>query len=183
MRKWNAILSMGILVLFLIHGIAGGLQAAGLLPGGNPVMKVMAWIMFGLIALHTVIGVKLTADTLHACRISGASYYKENRLFWLRRVSGLAIMAFIATHLLIFTGTEDDGIVRLHLFGGMQLATQILLVASIAVHVLCNIRPLMIALGVRGGKELFLDVLVVLSGILLFTGIAFVIYYIRWNVI
>ena len=183
MRKWNALLSMGILALLLVHGIAGGLQLAGLLPGGSLVMKVLAWVMLGLIVLHTCIGVKLTADTLTACKKSGASYFRENRLFWLRRVSGLAIMAFIACHLLIFTGTAQDGIVRLHLFEGMQLITQILLVASIAVHVLSNIKPLMLALGVRGGKELFLDVLIVLSGILLFTGLAFIVYYIRWNVL
>ena len=183
MRKANALISGCVVVLLLVHMIAEALQMAGLLGGGSTFLTVIAWVMLALIVLHVIIGIKLTVDSLRLVKKSGASYGKENRLFWLRRVSGLAVMAFIATHLLIFTGTEDGGIVRLHLFGGMQLATQLLLVASIAVHVLCNIRPLMIALGVRGGKERFLDVLVVPSGILLFTGIAFVIYFIRWNVI
>ena len=181
MRKYNAVLSMGILALFLVHAIAGGLQMAGFLPGGSQVMKVLAWVMLGLIAVHIGIGCKLTADTLRAIKKSGASYFKENQLFWLRRISGFAIMIFIVCHLVIFMGNSADGVVRLHLFEGAQLTTQILLVVSIAVHVLTNIRPLMLALGAKRYKTVLLDCLVVLSALLLASGIAFIIYYIRWN--
>ena len=68
MRKCNAILSMGIVVLFLIHAIAGGFQLAGVFSGGSQVLKVLAWVMAILILIHTVIGCKLTADTLKACK-------------------------------------------------------------------------------------------------------------------
>ncbi|HAJ96430.1 MAG TPA: pilus assembly protein PilX [Ruminococcus sp.] len=182
MRKWNAILSMGILVLFLIHAIAGGFQLVGILSGGSQVLKILAWFMMILIVIHAIIGCKLTADTLKACKQSGTSYFKENRLFWLRRISGFSIMLFIVCHLLIFTNTTTDGIVRLHLFEGAQLATQILLVISIAVHVLSNIKPLLIALGTRGGREFLIDILLVLSVLLVGMAIAFIVYYLRWNV-
>lgn len=181
MRKWNAVLSMGILGLFLIHAVAGALQLAGLLQGGSAVMKIMAWVMTVLIAVHIVIGCKLTADTMRAIQKSGASYFKENQLFWLRRISGFAIMIFIVCHILLFSGNNAGGVVRLHLFEGAQLVTQILLVLSIAVHVLSNIRPLMLALGAKRYKTVLLDALVILSALLLASGIAFVIYYIRWN--
>lgn len=182
MRKANAILSMGILVLFLIHAIAGGFQLAGILPGGSALLEWLAWLMIALIAAHTVIGIKLTADTLAAAKRSGTAYYRENRLFWLRRVSGLAIMVFIVFHIMIFLGSRG-GVFRLHLFAGAELTSQILLVLSVAVHVLTNIRPLMIALGARGYKEFFTDILVILSAVLLFCGLAFIVYYLRWNVI
>ena len=183
MRKWNALISMGILVLFLIHAVAGALQMAGFLSGGSAVMGIMAWVMLALIALHVIIGCKLTADTLRSIKKSGVSYPKENRLFWVRRISGFAVMAFIVCHLLIFMGNERDGVVRLHPFEGVQLVTQILLVLSIAVHVLTNIRPLMIALGERKFQKLLLDALIVLAGLLLAAGVGFVIYFIRWNAV
>ena len=91
-------------------------------------------------------------------------------------------MIFIVCHLLIFTVQEKAGAVRLHPFGPAELATQLLLVASVAVHVLTNIKPLLIAMGARGMRELFTDILFVLTLLLLFMGAAFVIYLIRWNV-
>ncbi len=181
MRKFNAILSMGIVVLFLIHAIIGAFQLTSILSGGSQILKVLAWTMVVLILIHTVIGCKLTTDTLKACKKSGTSYFKENHLFWLRRFSGFAIMIFIICHLLIFAGNGGE-VVRLHVFEGLELATQLLLVVSIAVHVLSNIKPLMIAIGARGGKEFFVDILLILSVVLVFMGIAFIIYYLRWNV-
>ena len=181
MRKINAILSMSILVLFLIHAIVGGFQLAGIIPGGSAIMKGLAWLMLLFILIHAGIGCKLTADTCRACKKAGVSYYKENRLFWLRRSSGFAIMIFILFHVLIFLGNQNHDVYRLNDFGMMQLISQILLVLSIAVHVISNIRPLMIALGKRNYQKMIIDILMILSVILLLAGIAFVIYYLRWR--
>ena len=183
MRKWNALLSMGILVLLLIHGIMGGFQLAGIVPGGNPLLSTLAWIMAAMIAAHTVIGVILTVQTLKALKKSGAPYFRENHLFWTRRISGFAVMFLIFSHLLIFMGKSEQGVYRLSLFGRLQLITQILMVLAIAVHVLTNIRPLMTALGVKGYREFFVDLLLILSVILLLCGLAFVVYFLRWQVI
>ena len=35
MRKWNAIISMTVLTLFLVHAVVGGFQIIGVLPGGS----------------------------------------------------------------------------------------------------------------------------------------------------
>lgn len=183
MRKWNALLSMGILVLFLIHAIAGGFQLAGVFSGGSMLMQWLAWLMLILIFIHTLIGCKLTADTCKAGKEAGISYFKENKLFWVRRISGFAVMLFILCHVLIFIGKNQDGIYRLNQFGTIQLISQILLVISIAVHVLTNIKPLMIAAGVRGYQDILTDILCILSFILLFAGVMFVIYYLRWTII
>ena len=116
MRKWNAVLSMGILVLFLIHAIAGGFQLAGVFSGGSMLMQWLAWLMLILIFIHTLIGCKLTADTCKAGKEAGISYFKENKLFWVRRISGFAVMLFILCHVLIFIGKNQDGIYRLNQF-------------------------------------------------------------------
>ena len=179
MRKLNAVITALILVLFLIHGVSGGFQLAGVIAGGSVIMKTLAYIMSALILLHTVIGVILTADTLKALGRSGAGYFKQNKLFWLRRISGLAVMVFIVSHIIIFIGV-NDGAYRLAEFGGVQLATQILLVVSIALHVISNAKPALISFGIKSFKEAGLDAALVLAGILIFAGIAFIIYYLRW---
>ena len=63
-----------------------------------------------------------------------------------------------------------------------KLVLQILLVASLALHVITNIRPLMLSLGVRGGRKWLVDALFVLAVLLLFMAAAFVVCYLRWNV-
>ena len=68
-------------------------------------------------------------------------------------------------------------------FGTLQLAAQILMVLSVAVHVITNVNPLLISFGLKRLKEYAVDILIVISVILLFTGVSFVIYYIRWNVL
>ena len=90
-------------------------------------------------------------------------------------------MIFILFHVLIFLGKEENGIYRLHYFGILQLISQILLVISIAVHVLTNIKPLMLAAGTKSYAKILTDILFILSVILILSGIGFVIYYLRWN--
>lgn len=180
MRKWNALLSMGILILFLIHGVMGGFQLMGIIPGGSSLLQVLAWVMAALIGIHTLIGCILTLRTLRAQKASGAAYFRENRLFWARRISGFAIMLTIAGHILVFLGT-NDGVYRLSLFEGPQLALQILLVLAVAVHVITNVRPLLISFGIRGLREYVPDILFVLSVIMVFTAAAFLVYYLRWR--
>ena len=180
MRKFNAVLSIAILILFLIHAISGAFQLMSI-AGGSQIMGIISWIMLGLIILHIVIGIKLTADTLKAVKKSEVSYKKENRIFWVRRTSGFAIVLFILCHVIIFMGKNGEAY-RLNYFGAVQLISQILLVISAAVHVLTNIKPLLIAMGVRGFKDVFIDTLFIFSIILLFAGAGFVVYYLRWNV-
>ena len=183
MRKWNAVISMAIIVLFLIHAIAGGFQLAGIMKGGSTLLSVMAWVMAGLIVIHIVIGTKLTTDTIRAKRHSKVSYSKENKLFIARRISGFAIIIFLLCHVMIFIGNNDNGVYRLHYFGKMQLITQLLLVLSIAVHVITNLKPLFIAFGIRSLKEYAVDILLILSILLVLMGIAFCIYYTRWKIV
>ena len=180
MRKINAILGMVIFALFLLHIIIGSLQLSGLIPGGNIVMQTGSWLLIAAVGVHTVIGIKLTVDTLTAIKKSGASYFRENKLFWIRRISGLAVMFYIAAHLMLFMGHGSGGAFRLNVFDLPQLIMSILLVISVLVHIVTNIRPLMIALGSRGAKDFIADMAVIFSVLLLVSGAAFVVYYVRW---
>ncbi|SDB08883.1 hypothetical protein SAMN02910317_00457 [Ruminococcaceae bacterium FB2012] len=177
MRRLNSAVTVLIAALFAVHAALGGFQLMGVL-GSSPVRKALAWIMLGLVGVHMLISIKLTADTFIALRRSGACYFRENKLFWIRRISGIALMFFILSHLLIFFRNGEP--VRLGFFGTAQLITQILLGATLALHILTDLRPLMISLGLKSCKELMLDGLFITSVILLFSGAGFAVYFIRW---
>lgn len=178
MRKWNAVLTAAIALLFLVHAVFGG---ALLLGTDTTVAKALAHPLLTLIAAHAVLGVKLTADTLRVWRKTGAAYFRENRLFWARRISGLAVMALLALHVGAF-GRTENGVYRLIPFSGWRLAAELLLVLALAAHVVANVRPLLISFGVRRLKGAAGTILFVLSALLLGAAAAFIAYYLEWNV-
>lgn len=177
MRKWNAVITAAILLLFLIHAVMGGFQLMG---AGSTAVKTAAWACMALIIVHTVIGVKLTADTLRVRKRTGIGYFRQNTLFWARRISGLAVMILLAFHLTAFAD-RSGAQYRLQWFDTAKLVTQLLLTASLALHVLSNVRPMLISFGIRSLKERAGEILLILAVLLLFMTAAFVIYYIRWN--
>lgn len=183
MRKVNAIVTAAMMALILVHIVWGGLQLLGLAAGGNPVFIGLARLLLALLAVHIVIGVKLTADTVIACKKAGVSYWKENRLFWIRRLSGFALMIFLCFHIAVFSGVNAGAGDYLRYFGAWRLATQLLMVLSLAVHLLTNIPPLRIALGIKDSGNLRTDLLFVFSVLLLLAGVAFAVYFIRWQMI
>lgn len=179
MRKFNTILTAVIMVLFLIHAVLGSFQMLGV---GNTVMKTLSWISAGLAGVHMLIGVKLTVDTLRAQKKSGAAYFRENLLFWARRISGFAVMVLLFFHFTAF-GYYAGEAYRLRWFDTGKLITQILLVITLAVHIISNVRPMMIALGIKSLKEWIGDILFVISVLLLFAAAGFIVYYLRWNMV
>ncbi|MCR4946722.1 MAG: pilus assembly protein PilX [Lachnospiraceae bacterium] len=183
MRRINARLSAAIMGLFLVHMIWGVLVMLGITAGGNPAFRLLTWLMSALIALHILIGCKLTIDTLVAIRRSGVSYAGANRLFWIRRISGFAMIIFVAAHIWLFSGRELEGAFLMPHFNVMALLTQIGMVLSLLIHLTTNIRPLKIALGIEDSKNFKTDALIVLSVLLLMAGVAFFIYYLRWRAV
>ena len=214
MRKFNTIISAALLVLVFIHIIGGMFQLAGIIPGGGSILTKIAYISAALIAVHAVIGIKLTFDTLRVMKINrtkafsgkasvstaapgkaeireekrtgsfGKSrpYFRENLAFWTRRISGFAMLLFVLIHVIIFLGKNDE-VYRLTYFGALELISQLLMVLAIVVHVLTNIRPLMISAGSWNLREYLVDVLFILSVVLLLSAAALVVYFIRWNLI
>jgi succinate dehydrogenase/fumarate reductase cytochrome b subunit len=180
-RKINAVVSVGIIGLFLIHGIAGGFQMMGFIPGGQAWMEALAWMMVVLVVVHMVIGLWLTVLTIQISKRAKACYVRENLLFWIRRVSGFAVMLLVFWHFALFAQT-GEGVFRLANFGTPEMIGQLLLVLALAVHLLCNIRPLSVALGLYGGKGYGRDLLLIFSVVLAFLALAFVVYDLRWNV-
>lgn len=179
MRRFNAILTAVILVLFIAHGVLGSLT---MVDAAMAITKHMARLMLVLIAVHAVISCILTAKAIRTWRATKAPYLRENTLFWARRLSGIAVMILLAFHMISFMSMSSESFV-LPYFGGGLLAANILLVISIAVHVLTNVKPMLISFGIRSLKPRAGDILFVLSVLLILFIIGFIIYYIRWNTI
>lgn len=182
MRRVNAYLALTILLLLAIHAVTGTFKLVGMSSAVSAVLKALSYLMAALISIHAVIGVKLMVDTARARRRSGAGYWRENATFHVRRISGLAILLLAGYHAILFMGRQGVGY-RLNDFGGVQLAASILLVLALVIHVATNIRPLMIALGATRARHFLMDVLLVLSILMLVCAIAFIVYYLRWNVL
>lgn len=179
MRRINLFLVIGMILSFLAHSITGSIRLSGT-DAGSP--KVAAYICIILVAVHVIITAILTGRTLAAIHKSGKGYFRENKLFWTRRISGFALLIPLVMHLIVFSGTGGDAY-RLVFFNSGRLIVQILLIACLALHLLTNIRPLLIGSGVKARRLLSADLCFVLSVVLLFCCCAFCIYYLRWMAI
>ena len=177
MRKLNTILSVLLLFICLLHGLMGSFMLLGISSGAG---KFLAWIGVGILAAHTVLGLLLTAQTFRASRSGGKLYGKQNALFWARRTSGLAILLMLFFHIGVF-GRVQDGVYILFPFTTVRLLTQRLLVASVFVHLLLNLRPLLVSLGIVRDKEQRGDLYLILSILVLFAAGSIILYYIGWN--
>lgn len=176
MRRVNTFLVIGIILSFLFHSLSGSIRLFGA-DAGSP--KLTARLCITLVAIHVVITVILTVRTLLSMKKSGKSYFKENKLFWTRRISGFALIIPLVMHLLIFRGTGGEAF-RLVLFGSGSLVSQILLAACLALHILTNIRPMLIGMGLKERGLLSADICFVLSVVLLFCCCAFCVYCLHW---
>ena len=177
MRRVNTFLVIGIILSFLFHSISGSIRLFGA-DAGSP--KLTARLCIALVAVHVIITLILTVKTIISIRKSGKSYFKENKLFWTRRISGFALLIPLVMHLLIFKGTGDEAY-RLVYFHSGRLISQLLLAACLALHVITNIRPMLIGMGLKERGLLSADICFVLSVVLLFCCCAFCIYFLRWT--
>lgn len=178
MRKWNAVLSLTALALFVLHGVLESLHLIGA-EGFNT--KELPRLLLTLLVIHAVLGLKYTVDALRVWRKTGAGYFRKNLVFWTRRLSGFTILILLFFHVGAFSETVE-GEFRLLEFTQVKLALHLLLAAALAVHLLTDLRPLLLSLGVRTEKDRLGELFFLLSVLLLFIAGAFVIYFLRWNV-
>jgi len=182
MRKINRFVSLGLLALLLVHGLSGAFQLAGIMEGGKAWRTYATYGMMVLMFIHIVLGIALTFQTLKEIKKAGTSYWKGNEMFWLRRISGFAIIFAAIYHVLIFT-SESGAAFRLQLFDGGALVGSLLLVLAVLIHGISNIKPLVLALGAKKSLRFVRDFVVILGIACLVMAAGFVIYYLRWNIL
>lgn len=177
MRKINGILAAAVLILFIVHGIFGALNMMDIAP---LVVKVLSHTMLSLIAVHAVISIILSVQSVRTAVKTKAPYLKNNLLFWSRRVSGVLIVALVFFHMTAF-GTTEGGVFRLYPFDLPRFVLQMLFLLTVAVHVIANVKPALITFGAKRLKPKTGEILFIISAALLFMAAGFIIYFIRWQ--
>lgn len=163
-------------MLLLLHGAMASL---GLFGATADSLKTIARVSAALIGTHAVLSTFLTVKTLWIRKKAGAGYFRGNGLFWVRRLTGFTIIIPLIMHLTIFMN-YNDGAYRLKEFTVGRLISQLLLIATILMHVLTNLNPVMISFGMKGRKALKADLCIFLSVMLFVFALAFFVYYLRW---
>ncbi len=177
MRKCNVLMTVIIFALFIVHAVCGSLNLMNIAP---ILTGSLARVMLTLILIHAVISIIFTVKSIMIAKKTGAPYFKENRLFWARRISGFVILLLVFFHITAF-GEVVDGVFKLSFFSAYKLTTQLLLVLSVGVHIITNVKPVLISLGIRKLKPRAADILFFISIILALASIGFIVYFIRWN--
>ena len=178
MRKWNNILARVIIVLFLIHALMGSLL---LLEVSTISFAPLSWLLLAAVICHGVLGIIATFSSVKSGRQSGKWYLRQNVGFWTKRISGLAIMILLVFHVMAYT-TNVGGKYFLKEFTFPRLASQILFIAAIFIHLAVSIKAMLIAKGTLKLKERTIDWMLVLSVMTLFFAAAVIIYYIQWQI-
>lgn len=178
MRKWNHILARIILFLFLLHAVMGSLMFLGV---STVSLTPLSWILFTAVVMHGILGIFSTAAAVKSGRETGRWYWKENAAFWVKRISGLAILLLLVFHITAFT-TSVNGHFFLKEFTVFRMIAQLLLLLAIFIHLAVSIKSMLIAGGTINFKEKTVDWLLVLSVLILFFTVAVIVYFIHWQV-
>lgn len=147
MRKIYAYLTAALVFFLLLHGICGSYVLIGVGTTGAP---IFAHICEVLLLAHVLLGLFFTCRTLFGMKKNGGPFYlRQNYLFWLRRLSGVAILVFLWGHFTLF-GEMQNGEFIIYEFTTAKFLWHLGLLVAAAVHLLTNIRPLYVALGFSG---------------------------------
>ncbi|WP_080461149.1 pilus assembly protein PilX [Methanobrevibacter arboriphilus] len=175
-RKINAIISVLLILIILIHGIAGSTVLLGI---SYFSFKWLAWIGIFLLIIHIFIGIKFTINSIAISNSHIKNYFRKNILFWIRRITGFGLIVLIFFHLGIY-GQVIDGTYVVFKFTTINMISQMLLIIFLFIHICSNINPLLISLGISNGFERKRKIFLILSSITLFLIMSILLYYISW---
>lgn len=161
--------------LFLWHGAMGAFMLVGISTRPAAVMGIVVAV---LAVLHGLWGCVRLVGTLR--RPYGFRYAMANRLFWLRRVSGLAIVPLAVLHVGVF-GAVQGSYYILYEFTLTAALVQIAFLTVVALHVALNLRPLCIALGLASYEQRRADGYIILAICYLFMVGTIISYYWGWR--
>ncbi len=175
MRKIFTLLTAFLTILCLWHAAMGSFMLLGISTRPAAFMGCLVGI---LAVCHILLGCRFWLRTL---RQGQCFYYSHaNRLFWLRRGSGVAVVLLFLFHWHVF-GSMEDTHYMLYEFTTFKLITQFLFVSMLFLHIGLNIRPLLLALGMPHIAVHTRDLYSVLFILYLFMIGSLLYYYAGWQ--
>lgn len=178
MRKLNTYLSLALCLVFLLHLVMGSFMILGIGHNGG---KLLAIAGACALVIHVALSAYSTGRTMTRLGLRHLLQYGwANRLFWLRRLSGLAILILLFGHIGLF-GAVIDGQYVLFDFTWPKALLQGTFLTALCVHIATNMRPLFVSLGWSGIAGRCRDVYASLVVFYLFSIVALIIYYVGWQ--
>lgn len=175
MKKVNSIISLLLIIMVFVHGVFASLLMLGVMDKPNP---IPAFICLGLLLIHIVLSCILTSKTVKEAVSSGDKYEIQNKMFIIRRASGVLMILLVIAHLVFYFGPQVENFATAP-FTVAQLVLLILLVISLIVHITTNIRPLMVSLGVSSPKAVRVVLIVFVVAALLLMATSSVVFFLK----
>lgn len=141
MQKFHTLLAWLLVLLLVLHLILGAITLTTeihLLQGLLPTVFLALVLLHAVLALYKVSRKKGFSHAM--------AYGKRNHLYWLRIFSGVAVLALVFVHRVLWTIETPFGVL-LKDFEWPSLLVQMLFMGLLALHILLNIRPLLIDSG------------------------------------
>ena len=148
MPKFHVIIAWLVLLLLILHLIMGSVT---LLSPVFLLQSQFAVVFLGFVCVH---GARALWKTLGRKKPRALlSYAGRNRGLWVRVLSGAAILILAFIHRTLWTIRTPFGVL-LRDFEWPSLLAQELLTAALLIHILLNLRPLLMDSGLESGGRL-----------------------------
>lgn len=141
-HKFHTIIAWLILILLILHVL---MASVTLLTPVFLLQSQFAYVFMGFVCVHAVLALWKVFRKKGA-RTFG-QYIAENRNYWLRVLSGIFVLVLAFVHRTLWTIMTPFGVLPKS-FDEISLIMQLLFVAAIGIHILLNIRPLLIDSGI-----------------------------------
>lgn len=177
MRRLNHILACLILVLVFVHAFLALLIVLGL---STVNFYQLPKLLLYLVVAHGGLGLISTITALRSGIRSGKWYMAQNKEFWIKRVSGLAIALLLTVHASAYI-TSVNGSFFLREFTFLRWISQLLFLLSIFIHLGISVKSTLIAQGTLKLKARTFDGMLVLSVLTFILAAGVTAYYIQWQ--
>lgn len=175
MRRLFTIFTAALAILCLWHAAMGSFMLLGISTRPAAFMGYLAGI---LAVFHILLGCRYWLRTLKHAQCF--RYIYANRLFWLRRLSGIAVLLLFIFHWQVFGSMQGTHYILFE-FTICKLITQFLFVSMLFFHIGLNIRPLLLALGMQHISAHAYDIYGILAVFYLFITGSLIYYYAGWQ--
>ena len=176
-RKINHYLACAVALLLVVHAFMALLIVLGL---STFSFYQLPKILFVLVVLHGILGVISTLPALRSGLRTGRWYIVQNKEYWIKRFSGIAIALLLLFHTSAYL-VVVNGTYFLQEFTFLRMVSQILFLLAIFIHLGVSVKSTLIAQGTLRLKNRSFDFMLVLSVITLILAGGIIAYYIQWQ--
>ena len=167
-----------MLFAFLLHAIFGSLEFVGVWSKTiQTLTMVFAFIFLGLFAVHAAIGMILGYRSIDNIDKTKTPYFRENKTFWIRWFSGVALTFTAIGHVIIFLGLMFNWWLMPNVMT-LMLIVDILLGISLLVHLLSSMQSFLIDWGIIMNKVASVAIVICVVLLCVYLITSFVIFYV-----